>query len=234
MRELYPKVRAAVYSSHSFGHPDRYPRKAFRIVLLNRSTCPYVWGWYVLENTFSIPSSRHNARKNLAANCGPLSVRTCLGGPYVNTQCSQNAFATIYAVVILRGTVPVSLENRSVMTKRNWFPCVVFGSGHSRSIETYSNGEEAGNSFRKLVLFRCLIRFRAHASQFRTVSATSTAVFFQKKRFCNDRNIRVTPGCPTLRGKCSRYRMRGCKAAETTTCIAPSRGARCTRSPAAL
>jgi hypothetical protein len=136
MRELYPKVRAAVYSFHSFGHPARYPRKALRIVLLNQSTFPFLWGWYALENTFSIPSSRHTARKNLATNCGPLSVRTCLGCTYVNTQCSQNALATIYAVVLLRGTVLVSFQNRSVMTKRNWFPCVVFGSGPSRSIET--------------------------------------------------------------------------------------------------
>jgi hypothetical protein len=160
MRELYPNVRVAAYSSHSVGHPARYPRKAFMIVRLNRSNFPFVWGCSALENTFSIPRSRHTARENLAPNWDLLSVRTCLVGPYVNTQCLQNAFATIYAVVLLRGTVLVSLENRSVMTKETGFHVLSLGVdlvGQLKHAKTRRKQEIAShNSFFDTVSRTCV------------------------------------------------------------------------------
>mgnify|MGYP003411874826 CR=1 FL=1 len=67
--------------------------------------------------------------------------------------------ATPSAVIVRRGTVRVSLENRSEMTKRKRFPCSVFGSGPKMSMATKSRGSLAGNNFRKLVLFLSVTRF---------------------------------------------------------------------------
>jgi hypothetical protein len=129
--------------------------------------------------TFAIPSSRHTARKNFAENCAQLSVSAYRGGPYAKTQCSQNAFAMARAEMTRSGTVRVNLEKRTVMTSRNLFPCYVLGSGSRISRETYSRGSAAGNSLRKLVRLRSLIRFFAQIAHFLTVSATSAAIVRQ-------------------------------------------------------
>eukprot|EP00171_Calliarthron_tuberculosum_P016251 IDg16251t1 len=54
--------------------------------------------------------------KNFAVICLPLSLRSVLGGPYLNTQCVVNACAKSHTLTRLNGTVTVSFVNRSIMT----------------------------------------------------------------------------------------------------------------------
>jgi hypothetical protein len=100
------------------------------------------------------------------------------------------------------------------------------------SSATYYNGSEAGKSFRKLVRFCSEIRFFPHTVQLLTVFATSLAMCSQKYCRRRERNMRVTPGCPANRGKCSKWRRRGRRESGTTICFAPSCGAFRTSMPA--
>jgi hypothetical protein len=100
---------------------------------------------------FLIPNSAQIAKKNFAVNCGPLSVNKDKGGPYEYTQWSQKARATDRAVTVLRGTVFVTFENLSEITRRKRLPCLVLGEGPRMSIATDSRGPLAGNSFNLLV-----------------------------------------------------------------------------------
>jgi hypothetical protein len=69
-------------------------------------------------NIFLIANSTQMSKKNFAVNCGPLSVITDKFGPYKYTQWSQKALATDRAATVLIGTVLVTFENLSEITRR--------------------------------------------------------------------------------------------------------------------
>ena len=73
----------------------------------------------------------------------------------------------------LRGTVFVNFENRSEITRRNRFPCVVRAKGPSMSIATNSSGRVEGKSLGNDECLRKLMRSLAHDGQARTHAYTS-------------------------------------------------------------
>ncbi len=62
-------------------------------------------------------------------NRSPLSDNNLEGTPYGKTQCVQNAFAIVKALIVFIGTTLVSFENRSVITERNRCPLAERTSG---------------------------------------------------------------------------------------------------------
>lgn len=76
----------------------------------------------------------------------PLSDRTVLGTPYLNTQCSVKTTDTTYEFMRCRWTTWVSFNNRSNMTKEYWKYVVVLVRELRRSREIHSKGRVDGNS----------------------------------------------------------------------------------------
>jgi len=102
-----------------------------------------------------------------------MSVR---GGPYEKTHALTNALATLAESIFRRGTTLVSFVKRSVITRINRLPRVVFVSGPSMSIHRSRSGSVAGNKRNGFVRLRSFTRFFAHPTQFRTVAWMSAAI----------------------------------------------------------
>lgn len=112
--------------------------------ILKRSTWPFVCCQCTEVKVFAIPRVRERFVCNLFENCGPLSVSTYLGAPYLKTQWEEKDFDTSRSVVRFRVTNLVSFLKRSVITSMNRFPYFAFGNEQKRSTVTNSSGCFAG------------------------------------------------------------------------------------------
>ena len=131
---------------------------------------PIGLGGYVLVKSFKIPKILQTTWKNLAANCLPLSEIKHSGGPYLKTQCSTKATATLYVVILRQGITWVSLVNWSVMTNKKRYPFLVLCNGPRISMQSDASGLVAGNNLRKFVRLRSLSLFFAQVEHLRTVA----------------------------------------------------------------
>lgn len=124
------------------------------MVLLYRSVCLLVSGWYRVFVRCFRPSNVHNVSKHSLTTCGPLSVSRKPWILYGMTQWLKIIYATRGAVVFYDGIGQLSFVYRSGIMTINWFPVVVFCSGPRMSMATNSKCLLAESSFRWRFLLR--------------------------------------------------------------------------------
>lgn len=101
--------------------------------------------------------------ENLLTNCGTLSVDRYAGIPNGTIQRSTLKFDICACVALDVGMVRVDIDYRSVISRTNWFPFVLFDNVSSILIATNSSGPVAGKIF-IMRLERCLFPFLAQLS----------------------------------------------------------------------
>lgn len=81
-------------------------------MLLQRSTCQLVCGWYAVFVIFLEPRCVRRVPKNLLTNCFPLSGRRHDGIPYAINHVSKNIYAREVFVILAVGMARlVSVSN---------------------------------------------------------------------------------------------------------------------------
>ena len=96
--------------------------KAQRILETMRIACseePSVWGWYAVDMSSFVPSSRWTSLQNLETNFESRSLMIAFGRPWNFYTWSRNSLASSFAVTwVVMGTSLTMLVNLSTITQR--------------------------------------------------------------------------------------------------------------------
>lgn len=149
---LYAEVSVEPYASQSCGWSPTWYRNMIVNERLYCSTWPFFWRSYVVVNTFVDTRSWQTDWKKVNVNWISLSEKRIRVGPYLNTQCSTNTYATSTERMHRIETTCISFVYRSAITKIQWKPRLPLGSMPSISIATDFNGFSEGNSSEGLLV----------------------------------------------------------------------------------
>jgi len=141
-------------------------------------------------------------------NCGRWSDRIRPGRPYEDTHASMLADATDMAVIRRKATHSVSLEKRSVITRRKRLPLLEAGTGPKMSTETSVSCSVAGIRVNGVVFRRKARQFCAHVVHLVMVFWLSATIDGQYYALRMTYYIRFIPGWAVTVAWCSRVKTR--------------------------